>query len=570
MTTLFLETFTGTSNLNGHTPDTGYGAGNWDAYAPVPAAPNLANIAGGLMLATTTTNTASNGFGTYGNLGTDYSIADQILATFVFKTGSSVAPNADGHFGVVLKFRMGGRTYALTVNALVNADWKMAFSVDGAAFPSVAVYLAASTSYTGTISIANGVFVVTFAGQTMDLLDASAVYADATGLSQLRVDIGNPHGLDSLKVETVATPGSTLAVTGPSPTLTAAFGGGSALMTGPMGTLFATGHLRPTSGTPSVLPMGTLFALAGARVTLAAPSPSAFLATGTVTTTARLVASAPMGTLIASGTVTGSARADLRAPMGDLLAYGGAIQVSAAAPKGTLVATGTIGVVARLLAKAPMGILLARGTAQNHGRFLGVAPMLQSVPVGMFDGLAPMGFLVATGYAAVAVTYEGYAINLKPSSEYRQSPVNEVTHYDSGFGFDQIVRVKNQYYGVKPTGRYLIGGDLDVTAAIAWSMKTGITNFGSRSLKNVREMFVHGRLGVNSPNSVAATVSIGEAADVTYNALFERGVKAQAHRVKFGKGLSAEYYSFGLSDSTGGPADIDSMEFVVPRFIRRI
>ena len=68
---------------------------------------------------------------------------------------------------------------------------------------------------------------------------------------------------------------------------------------------------------------------------------------------------------------------------------------------------------------------------------------------------------------------------------------------------------------------------------------------------------------------MTASVSIGEAADETYAATIVRGSTAQAHRVKYGKGLKAEYWSFGFS-GTGPTCDVDSMEHEPVELTRRL
>lgn len=349
--------------------------------------------------------------------------------------------------------------------------------------------------------------------------------------------------------------GATASLSAPMGTLIALAAGRTEL-TAPMGTLIATGHdstgERSFAGTA---PMGTLQALGGAKATLSAPMGTLIASvTVPVSVTAELVS--PMGTLLASGTVGVSMRADLRlSSAGTVEAYSGG-NAALVAPMGTLNAIAAVGVLAHFAGTAPMGSLSALATTGIVVRAELTAPMLVPTPSARATLTAPMGFLTAYGHAVVTTTYEAYAVNLKPGDRMP----NQVTRY-TNYPFNQIVRFQGNYYGVASDGLYLLGGDTDYHAVTptgpSWAVKTAITDFGSSMNKVTRETFLGARLGP----AVSASVSIGEAADVTYVAKILRGQKAQNHRVKYGKGLEARYWSFGFSDAAGGQAEIDTLEF---------
>lgn len=356
--------------------------------------------------------------------------------------------------------------------------------------------------------------------------------------------------------------GTMLATGGGSAPLSAPMGSiialaaGGAHLTAPMGTLIASGHdstgERSFAGTA---PMGTLQALGGAKATLSAPMGTLIASvTVPISVTAELVS--PMGTLLASGTVGVSMRADLRlSSAGTVEAYSGG-NAALEAPMGTLSAIAAVGVLAHFAGTAPMGSLSALATTGIVVRAELTAPMLVPTPSARATLTAPMGFLTAYGHAVVTTIYEAYAVNLKPGERMP----NQVTRY-TNYPFNQIVRFQGNYYGVASDGLYLLGGDTDYHAVTptgpSWAIKTAITDFGSSMNKVTRETFLGARLGP----AVSASVSIGEAADVTYVAKILRGQKAQNHRVKYGKGLEARYWSFGFSDAAGGQAEIDTLEF---------
>jgi hypothetical protein len=332
----------------------------------------------------------------------------------------------------------------------------------------------------------------------------------------------------------------------------APFTGAVANLTAPSGQLYAAGH--DTTGEREfngVAPMGTLTALAGTHVALSAPM-GTLVSSITVPISVRAALVAPMGEVSASGTVTTSVRADLRlTSAGTLVAYAGAAS-ALSAPSGTLSAIATAGIIAHFAGGAPMGTLQAAMTTGIVVTADLVAPMIEPTPGVRAALTAPMGYLVAVGRTVIAVTYEAYAINLKPGD----SMPHQVTRY-TGMPFNQIIRHKNAYYGVADDGLYLLGGSTDDGAAIAWGIETGITDFGSSKNKVVRETFIGGRMGT----TVSAFVSVGEAADVTYAAQLLRGSTAQNHRVKYGKGLGARYWSFGFEDAAGSEINIDTLEF---------
>ena len=264
----------------------------------------------------------------------------------------------------------------------------------------------------------------------------------------------------------------------------------------------------------------------------------------------------PMGDLVGSGTVSVAMRADLRlSSAGTIEAYSGG-HATLEAPMGTLNAIAAVGILAHFAGTAPMGSLSAIATAGIVVRAELTAPMLVPTPNARATLTAPMGFLTAYGHAVVTTTYEAYAVNLKPGDRMP----NQVTRY-TNYPFNQIIRFQGNYYGVASDGLYLLGGDTDYHAVTptgpSWAIKTAITDFGSSMNKVTRETFLGARLGP----AVSASVSIGEAADVTYVAKILRGQKAQNHRVKYGKGLEARYWSFGFSDAAGGQVEIDTLEF---------
>lgn len=214
--------------------------------------------------------------------------------------------------------------------------------------------------------------------------------------------------------------------------------------------------------------------------------------------------------------------------------------------------SGTTGNLGRLSARLAVFELEATGTQRNYGSLDALLGQLQMVNAGRADMALGTLRMTAIGHAVVSVTYQGWAMNLKPG----QGMPNQVTEY-TNFPFNQIIRFGDDYYGVADDGLYLLGGDTDydspTPANIGWRVRGPVMDFGDRQMKVVRESFIYGRLGP----SVTAKVSVGEGADQTYAALIQRGSTAQAHRVKYGKGLKAVYWQFELADTAGSALNLD-------------
>ena len=83
--------------------------------------------------------------------------------------------------------------------------------------------------------------------------------------------------------------------------------------------------------------------------------------------------------------------------------------------------------------------------------------------------------------------------------------------------------------------------------------------------KNTASAYVGGRLGP----ATTFTVFTGEKLDSSYAYTTSRGPTAQNHRQKFGRGLDARYYAFGLAGA--GDMEIDDLDIeVVMRANRRV
>lgn len=330
----------------------------------------------------------------------------------------------------------------------------------------------------------------------------------------------------------------------------------------PMPTVSMTGGPR-NDRIEAAMPMAQVDMRSGARMAASMPMAQVQM---DVTTTILIAVDAvmPMPTVSMRATKTESIGVAVTMPTPTAAARLGS-RIRASMPMAGVTFTGVSGSVIQLRATMPMPEVEATLTARAFGVIRAVMPMLVPSPYGRITAMMPMPQVDMQGRTVVSVTYEAYAVNLKPGEKMP----HQVTRY-TDFPFNQIVRYQGRYIASADDGLYELGGDTDydpvTPAGPAWSWKTGITDFRSSQIKQVREAIVGARLGPR----VTASVSVGEAAERTYAGTIVRGQTAQSRRVKYGRGLDGRYWSFGLADAAGGACDIDTLEFDVTEQGRKI
>lgn len=301
----------------------------------------------------------------------------------------------------------------------------------------------------------------------------------------------------------------------------------------------------------------------GATAKLAAPAFAVNL-TGTFPNIGRLTVSLPA--LRTSGSVTIGEIGGIAARARALTAqgYGGANLVGVL---GTLDAAGSgrSGNVARAALVLPKLAVMANGTVNGVNRAEIILPALAAGPYG--SGAATFGALAALGYGrlVVEIIYEAYAINLKPRESRRPGtkPINEVTRY-ADVPFDGQFMYQGNCYGWGPGGLYLIGGETDDTVPIPYVMRTHPDDFGSTEKKTMRSAYFGGRFG---PDATITLIS-GKEGENAYPYTTPRGVVAQNHRQKFGRGIKDRYLALEIAGE--GALELDNFDPEVDKLTRRI
>ena len=286
----------------------------------------------------------------------------------------------------------------------------------------------------------------------------------------------------------------------------------------------------------------------------------------TTTITIRVDVPVPAPTLEFTATKGESISLNLSVPAPTLEAKGGAF-VAGVIPAPTADISITTGSTFGLDAEVPAPTIEC--TISTDGT-ISIDVQIPAPVAGLYwdiEGEIPAPRLEMVIEAVVTITYEAYAINLKPGN---RAGVHEVSHY-TNWPFDGIVRHGSRYYAWGPTGLFEIGGATDYNAAtplvptaIPWDWMTTVTDFGSSQKKAMRQMAIGGRIGP----TVVAKVATGRDADYSYSYSTSRGQKAQNYRVKLGKGLDDRYYSFGLSGT--GEGDVDTIDIDVETLSRKM
>lgn len=308
----------------------------------------------------------------------------------------------------------------------------------------------------------------------------------------------------------------------------------------------------------------TAKAYGGGRAVLGLSTPTVNIS-GTTEAIARLQAVLAVPVVTISGTtwVTGGMQAQMPRPT--LQARSGAVIAVTLHDGYTVNTSGTKETTGSLLATLPMFELEAGGAREIHGSVNAVMPMMQPVGSAIADLVGPHFQLTAIGTAVVAVSYEAYAVNLQQSTHGREVSTNQVSHY-TAYPFTQIVRYNGAYYGVGADGLYLLDGDTDQGAPIAWALETAPDDFNTKQQKRAVSMYIGGRVD----EELDVEVSVAETPGVSYSYTTPRGDTAQNYRVKFGKGLKARYLAFKLSDPDGHRIEVDSLTFELQELKRAI
>ncbi len=574
MALFFEDNFDGSNaSITGHSPDIPIGSLTWLSNGI-----RVMNISGTGFAGPN--DVMDWGRASYGSIGTTAPAAGgptevEVRFTWTPRTETSLTATIRGF---QLEVAVGGDLFNIS---LIKPDaitpFQLTVNNGGSDGTPVPMSFTDDTPYDVVLTVANDTVTGTFNGTTISratniALDGTTPYhyhqltvASSHEVSYLAVD-DEITEVPTMSVQaTMPMPlvdiegGARITATLPMPTMSIQHGARiTALM--PMPTVQIEGGDGVLNTIAAVMPMPTVQVRGGAAVRATMPMPTVE-ASGTTTVLITVEAVMPMPTVQMSGTTGSTGAAAAAMPMPTVEIRGG-LTVAAAMPMATVEMSGTTGSVASIQALMPMPTVEFITTAEAYSIIEAVMPMLVAGPYGRITAVMPMAQVRASGGQVFAVTYETYAVNLQPGG---QAPVHEVGRYD-GWEFDDIIRWRDAYYGVKADGWYLLGGDTDAGEPIPWAMQTAKSKLGGAQMKVVREAFVYGRVGTGFQMSA----SISDRSTTAYEGLVQAGEHEEATRVKFGRGLKAVYWSFGPNDPTGGPADIDTLQLDAAELQRKV
>lgn len=588
-TPFFVDAFTGTGDINGHSPDTAFSGLTWVNNV----APNDITLSGGFASAV---DTSAAGFGTadYGDYVTDYGQPKNIKATVHFRTAASITPDVGNVLqGAQVSFYTGATTVGFSILSILGAEWVIANLADGS--QTTFAGIAANTDYTAVLTVFDGHQKIELNGQT---IESFVAYDDpSTGLNGIGIGTGKWAKLDSISTEDAgarglinvtlpmlalqATVGARAEVSLPAllvdfeaaetmrlPMLRVAFRATGALPAVlnaalPMLRVVASGHVDPLNSIDVTLPMLTVRATGGAHTAVTLPALTVS-ASGTVTTLAGVSIALPMLAVSAHGVVTGSASARLMLPMLTATARGGAA-APIVLPALTMQASASTGATASLAALLPMLVVDASATVGVSARLMATLPMLVAGPWSRAEITLPMLTVDFVAHEVIAALYEAYAVNLGHLSDKAN---DQVTRY-TNFPFLAVLRYGAHYYGVAADGVYRLGGTTDYAATptdVAWAWKTALSDFGVPQKKTLNACYFAGRFGPASTVSVYAGEDIDSIQRYDYQTL--RDSTAKNYRQKFSKGVKARYFAMG--DEGSSELSLATLEFDISQLARRI
>jgi hypothetical protein len=275
----------------------------------------------------------------------------------------------------------------------------------------------------------------------------------------------------------------------------------------------------------------------------------------------------PMVALSATGTVTPIARAELDLP---LLVVAGAgktgsgFRVAAELPQllvsmrsggraaaglPLLQVAGSVWTMESGTSAGTLPLLRVLGTISVYSYPANGAVLLPALVSGPYGSArVSLPHLFAAGAFLLPETFEAWVMNVRNKG---------VTRW-TNFPFVQFTSVGKSTYAVGNDGNlYLLGGDLDVAAPIAWEFETGLEDLGSPGLKHIPYLYLDGI--IDGEIEIVVLDDRGREFAYEYDTK-QRGAVHQPHRRKLGNGIRTRNVAFRLRSTLGAYIELDSLE----------
>jgi hypothetical protein len=217
---------------------------------------------------------------------------------------------------------------------------------------------------------------------------------------------------------------------------------------------------------------------------------------------------------------------------------------------------------------SPKLSLLASAITETLAHADLLLPMIYSSAPTTVKLTLPTYQLRFTASGDIALEYEAYSLTLSHAidtpAQSIEMATEAMTRY-TRYPFTQIVRFGSSYYGASTDGLYLLEGDTDDGAPIAWDFELTQNDFGQPNLKRIVSSVIGGRI----PPLSNFTLKIGERADETYSYNNAHDTTVQNYRQRFGRGVRARYLSVGMNCAQGSDFEIDSISMEVETLSRK-
>lgn len=132
----------------------------------------------------------------------------------------------------------------------------------------------------------------------------------------------------------------------------------------------------------------------------------------------------------------------------------------------------------------------------------------------------------------------------------------------TNYPFNSFAKVAGRYYGLTGAGLYRLDGGTDEGAAINSRIRAGMSDFGSRALKNIPDAYVaYTSDGTLLLRTITVNKRTGEKEAANYR-LVPRGASAlRENRFQMGRGVQSVDWDFELENIDGSDFSLESIEF---------
>jgi hypothetical protein len=132
------------------------------------------------------------------------------------------------------------------------------------------------------------------------------------------------------------------------------------------------------------------------------------------------------------------------------------------------------------------------------------------------------------------------------------------------YAFNSMARIGGRYFGAKLDGLFLLEGKTDAGAPIRGAICPGKLDFGTPQNKTVVEAW----MGSRSDGALLMKL-VADKEEYLYEFGSYTEDEFAEHRVKFGKGVKANYFTPVIYNEDGEDFEIDALQFEIATLSRK-